>query len=198
VFAIATDKCFGYILAFGNYFLLREFSVHELNQVCLKLFLSFDNTMIRQKSPLRRGRGVEGNVTSHTHTKGCVDQESFRTAEIVSAGFIVSASANKYYNSSKETNILKTIIVEICSLGRVVVSVLVTGSKGRGFAAGRGDGFLRAIKIRSTTSFGWEVKPDVPCRKILRHVKDQLTYKMHRICEILIPSPIPPTCSRCR
>jgi hypothetical protein len=33
------------------------------------------------------------------------------------------------------------------------------------------DAFLRAIKIRSTTSFGEEMKPSVPCRKILRHVK---------------------------
>jgi hypothetical protein len=37
---------------------------------------------------------------------------------------------------------------------------------GRGFELGRGDGFSRAIKIRSIISFAWEVKPDVPCRKI--------------------------------
>jgi hypothetical protein len=49
-----------------------------------------------------------------------------------------------------------------------VVSVLATGSKGRGFEPGQGDGFLRSIKIRSTTSFGWEVNPEVPCRKILQ------------------------------
>jgi hypothetical protein len=42
-----------------------------------------------------------------------------------------------------------------------VVNVFATGSKGRGFKPGRGDGFLRAIKIRSTSSFGWEVKPEV-------------------------------------
>jgi hypothetical protein len=35
-----------------------------------------------------------------------------------------------------------------------------------------GDGFLRAIKLRSTTSFGGEVKPSVLCRKILRRAKD--------------------------
>jgi hypothetical protein len=29
---------------------------------------------------------------------------------------------------------------------------------------------LTAIKIRSTLSFGWEVKPSAPCRKIFRHV----------------------------
>jgi hypothetical protein len=34
----------------------------------------------------------------------------------------------------------------------VVVSVLATGSKGCGFEPGQGDGFLRAIKIRSTPS----------------------------------------------
>jgi hypothetical protein len=43
-------------------------------------------------------------------------------------------------------------------LGSVVVSVLATGPKGRGFKLRRGDGFLRAIiKIRSTPSFGWKV-----------------------------------------
>jgi hypothetical protein len=60
-----------------------------------------------------------------------------------------------------------------CRLG-VVVNVLATGPKDRGFKPGRGDGFLRAIKIRSTLSFGWEVKPDVPCNEILRPVKDLL------------------------
>jgi hypothetical protein len=52
-----------------------------------------------------------------------------------------------------------------------VVSVLAIGPKGCGFKPGRGDGFLRAIKIRSTPSFGWEVKPEVPCRKILGMLK---------------------------
>jgi hypothetical protein len=39
-----------------------------------------------------------------------------------------------------------------------VVSLLATGLKGRGFEPDQGDGFLRATKIRSTSSFGWEVK----------------------------------------
>jgi hypothetical protein len=47
-------------------------------------------------------------------------------------------------------------------LGGVVVSVLATGPKGRGFKPDRGDGFLRAIKIHNTPSFGWEIKPEVP------------------------------------
>jgi hypothetical protein len=62
-------------------------------------------------------------------------------------------------------------------LGGVVVSVIATGSKGRGLQPGRGDGFLTAIKVRSTPSFGWDVKPEVPCRKILRHAKDPLMYQ---------------------
>jgi hypothetical protein len=37
-------------------------------------------------------------------------------------------------------------------LGGVVVSVLATGPKGRGFEPSQGDGFLRAIQIRSTPS----------------------------------------------
>jgi hypothetical protein len=34
-----------------------------------------------------------------------------------------------------------------------VVSVLATGPKGCGFKPDQGDGFLRAIKVRSTPSF---------------------------------------------
>jgi hypothetical protein len=52
--------------------------------------------------------------------------------------------------------------------------MLAAVSKGRWFEPGKGDGFLRAINIRSTLSLGWGVKPEVPCRKILRHVKDHL------------------------
>jgi hypothetical protein len=61
-----------------------------------------------------------------------------------------------------------------CCHGGIVVSVLATGSKGCGFEPNKGDGFIRAIKICSTPSFGWEVKLEVPCRKILWYVKDIL------------------------
>jgi hypothetical protein len=50
-----------------------------------------------------------------------------------------------------------------CSrLGGVVVSVLATGPKDRGFKPGRGYGFLRAINTRSTPSFGCKVKAGGP------------------------------------
>jgi hypothetical protein len=50
----------------------------------------------------------------------------------------------------------------------VMFSVLGFGPKVRRFKPGRGDGFLGAIKIRSTPSFGREVTAEVQCRKILR------------------------------
>jgi hypothetical protein len=53
-----------------------------------------------------------------------------------------------------------------------VVSVLATGSKGCGFKPRQGDGFLMAIKICSIPSFGWEVKLEAPCHKLLQHVKE--------------------------
>jgi hypothetical protein len=77
-------------------------------------------------------------------------------------------------------------------LGGVVVSVFATGPKGHGFKPSRGDGFLRAIKLCSTPPFGWEV----PCHKILQHVKDPLMYQRYWTWKILIPSSIPPTYSR--
>jgi hypothetical protein len=61
-----------------------------------------------------------------------------------------------------------------CLGSGVVVSVLATGPKGCWFEPSHGGGFLKVIKIRSTPSFGWEVKLEVPCRKILQHVKDFL------------------------
>jgi hypothetical protein len=40
------------------------------------------------------------------------------------------------------------------------------------------DEFLRATKIRSTTSFGREVKPLIPCCQILRRVREPYEYEM--------------------
>jgi hypothetical protein len=46
-----------------------------------------------------------------------------------------------------------TSVKEYNRLGGVVVSVLAPGPKGRGFEPSQVNGFLRAIKIRSTPSF---------------------------------------------
>jgi hypothetical protein len=58
-----------------------------------------------------------------------------------------------------------------------MVSVLTLGPKIHLLNPGGGDEFLRAIKIRSTPSFGWEVKPEAPCYKILRNAKITCKYK---------------------
>jgi hypothetical protein len=57
-----------------------------------------------------------------------------------------------------------------------MIIVLAIGPKVRGFKPCESDGFLKAIQIRSTPSFGGEVKLSAPCRKALRHVKDPLKY----------------------
>jgi hypothetical protein len=64
--------------------------------------------------------------------------------------------------------------IQLSSSSGVVVSVLATGPKGHRFKPGQDDGFLMAIKICSTSSFGWEVKPKAPCHEILQHVKEPL------------------------
>jgi hypothetical protein len=55
-----------------------------------------------------------------------------------------------------------------------MLSVLATGPKVCGFEPSQGNGFLMMIKICSTSSFRWEVKPEAPCHRILWHVKDLL------------------------
>jgi hypothetical protein len=57
-----------------------------------------------------------------------------------------------------------------------MVSVLALPPKVRGFKPSWGDGFLRAIKVRSTLYFSGEVKPLTPCKN-LWHVKVTLNYE---------------------
>jgi hypothetical protein len=57
-------------------------------------------------------------------------------------------------------------------LGGVMVSMLSIGLNGRALKPDRGNGLLNAIKLRSTPSFGGEVKLLAPLSKLLRHVKE--------------------------
>jgi hypothetical protein len=86
--------------------------------------------------------------------------------------------------------------LEFSFLGGVTLSMLSLGPKVRGFRLRRGDGYLRAIKIRSTPSFEEEVNPEVPYRKILRRVK--VSYKneqkYYASQDLSFPSPVPPAC----
>jgi hypothetical protein len=59
--------------------------------------------------------------------------------------------------------VIRELFRDNVALGGLVVSVLATGPKVRGFDPDRG--IKRVIKFRSTTSFGGEVKPSVPCRR---------------------------------
>jgi hypothetical protein len=58
-----------------------------------------------------------------------------------------------------------------------VVRVLALDSRFAGLNPAEGDVCLRAIKIRSTTSFGEKEKPMVPCRKTSRNVKSPASVK---------------------
>jgi hypothetical protein len=49
---------------------------------------------------------------------------------------------------------LFSVRLKLVTLGDLVVSVLAIGPKTREFKFGQGQWILRAIKIRSTTSFG--------------------------------------------
>jgi hypothetical protein len=62
-------------------------------------------------------------------------------------------------------------------LGGVKVKVPATGPKVRGLKPGRGRWVFKGDKIRSTISFGVEVKPSVPGGKTLRHVKEPLRHE---------------------
>jgi hypothetical protein len=71
-------------------------------------------------------------------------------------------------------------MVSFSHLGGMIVRVLAIGPKLRGFKCCRGDGFLRALKIRSTPSFGRELKPSAPCRNI--YYMQQITSECEHIC----------------
>jgi hypothetical protein len=64
-------------------------------------------------------------------------------------------------------------------LGGVMVTVLATLPKVRGFKPDWGRWIFKGEIIRSKTSFRGEVKPPEPCFKILRHVKDPLRFDSH-------------------
>jgi hypothetical protein len=70
---------------------------------------------------------------------------------------------------NRETAISQTQITGN-RLGDVMVGVTATGPNAHGFKSDREHEFLRAIKIRSTNSFGGEVKSTATF-KALRHVK---------------------------
>jgi hypothetical protein len=78
-------------------------------------------------------------------------------------------------------------------LDGVMVIVLAIGSKFRGFKPGLGDGFLGAIKIRSTPSFGGEMNRHLHverCYGTLKIISKYIIYFLgkiqHFICRFLL------------
>jgi hypothetical protein len=63
------------------------------------------------------------------------------------------------------------------AIGDLAVTCLPPDPRFAGSDPAEDSGFLRAIKIRSTTSFRGEVKPLFPCHKILQHLKEQYEYE---------------------
>jgi hypothetical protein len=57
------------------------------------------------------------------------------------------------------------ITLSVVALGGLVVACLPLDPRFAGSNPAEDDGFSRVIKIRSTPSFGGEVKPSVPCRR---------------------------------
>jgi hypothetical protein len=68
-------------------------------------------------------------------------------------------------------------IITLVALGSLVVACLSLGPKIRRFKRAEDDGFLRAMKIRNTISFGGKVKPSATCRKISRYAKHTYEYE---------------------
>jgi hypothetical protein len=63
------------------------------------------------------------------------------------------------------------VIDTVVTLGGIVVSLLAIGLKFQEFKPGRGRWIFKGNKIRGTTFFGGEVKPLIPCRKILQNLQ---------------------------
>jgi hypothetical protein len=69
------------------------------------------------------------------------------------------------------------LVLAVIALCGLVVVCLPSDAGFAGSNLAEDNGFLMAIKIRSTTSFGGEVKPSAPCRKSLRCVKEPASMK---------------------
>jgi hypothetical protein len=73
--------------------------------------------------------------------------------------------------------VIKFFLRAQVAVNGLVVMVLAIEPKSRRFTPDPGRWFLSVIRIRSTTSFGGQVKPSVPHRKILQHVKKRYEYE---------------------
>jgi hypothetical protein len=112
-------------------------------------------------------------------------QKCMNSAYILLSSLVsVRCSNNDIFLSTQTLNLRTFIISREVILGGPDVIVFVIGPKVHRLKPSWGRWILRAI-IRSTNSFGGEIKPSAPCRKILRHVKNPCRlwhrYWLHRL-----------------
>jgi hypothetical protein len=91
-----------------------------------------------------------------------------------------SQTSRKHVRSEVFTvgNILTVVFWVMMPCSKAIISRIgAIIPKVRGFVPGRGDEFLREIKIRSTPSFAGEVKQEAPSSKFLEHVKIHSKYE---------------------
>jgi hypothetical protein len=84
-------------------------------------------------------------------------------------------------NSDANTDIFIVFLMPLVSLKSPSViswlACLPLDPRFAGSNPAEGDGFLKVIKIRCTTSFRRKVKTSAPCHNILRHVKKPYRYE---------------------
>jgi hypothetical protein len=68
-------------------------------------------------------------------------------------------------------NYLFFMTLDVSGFGGLGVSVLASGTQVRGFKPGQSGRIFKGGKILSTSSFGREVKPRVPCRRLAAYKK---------------------------
>jgi hypothetical protein len=137
--------------------------------------------MSAQTRSVRTELNVFGEIERSEQTKTLVSLsvKSGSSCNFICADLSVQTNLNVSGAIDKISvfRVLQRIHRHVQRVRGVMVSVLVIRPRVRAFTPGQGDGLLIAIKIRSTPSFGEEVKQEAPCRNILRHIKITCKYE---------------------
>ena len=93
--------------------------------------------------------------------------EKYKRAKITRKrqAFSYSAHSGIVLHTNMFITEIELLLSEMVDPGGPVVMILTSRSEVRGFDPGRGRWIFQSVKILSTTSFGREVTPRVPCRR---------------------------------
>jgi hypothetical protein len=130
----------------------------------------------------RNATGVAMSETLNKNIQNSINNY-FICANIIMLFKITLYSCAVQLIMSKHKQKLHKSNCRICGFGGLVVSILASGIQVRGFKPGRSRRIFRGEKILSMPSFGGEVKPSFPCRR-LRHVKEPYNYRGSRNCRL--------------